>query len=91
LPVVTQEALASLLPLDREALALRHFGRLDRAETAQALGISTDDAAKPYFNALKLLKEVLAAPPGPSEGSRRSRAALGSQPPKLFTQPLEHA
>jgi RNA polymerase sigma-70 factor (ECF subfamily) len=57
-----QEALDRLDPLDREILALRHFEQLGRAETALALGILPDTAAKRYFRALQRLKDALATP-----------------------------
>jgi RNA polymerase sigma-70 factor (ECF subfamily) len=63
-----QEALASLDPIDREAVALRHFEQLSRAEAAQVLGISEAAAAKRYIRALKRLEGVLAAMPGGLEG-----------------------
>lgn len=63
-----QEALAGLDPIDREALALRHFEQLSRAEAALVLGISEAAAAKRYIRALKRLEEVLAAMPGGLEG-----------------------
>ena len=63
-----QEALNSLDPVDREVLALRHFEQLNRAETAQVLGISEDAGAKRYIRALKRLKDVLAKLPGGLEG-----------------------
>jgi RNA polymerase sigma-70 factor (ECF subfamily) len=59
-----QEALNSLEPMDREVLSLRHFEQLNRAETAQALGIEESAAAKRYIRALKRLKAVLADMPG---------------------------
>ena len=59
-----QEALNTLDPIDREVLALRHFEQLNRAETAQVLGISPETGAKRYFRALKRLKQVLASMPG---------------------------
>jgi RNA polymerase sigma-70 factor (ECF subfamily) len=59
-----QEALASLDPLDREVLALRHFEQLSTAETAAALGISKSAASSRYVRALKRLKDVLAGIPG---------------------------
>jgi RNA polymerase sigma-70 factor (ECF subfamily) len=62
-----QEALASLDPIDREVLALRHFEQLGRTETAQVLGITPETGAKRYFRALKRLKDVLAAMPGGAE------------------------
>ncbi len=54
-----QAALNSLDSIDREALALRHFEQLSRAEAAQVLGISQDAGAKRYFRALKRLKALL--------------------------------
>ncbi len=62
-----QEALNSLDPIDREALALRHFEQLGRAQAAQVLGITQEAGAKRYFRALKRLKDVLATVPGGSE------------------------
>jgi RNA polymerase sigma-70 factor, ECF subfamily len=62
-----QEGLNSLDPIDREILALRHFEQLNRAETAQVLGISQEAGAKRYFRALKRLKDVLASSPGGGE------------------------
>jgi RNA polymerase sigma-70 factor, ECF subfamily len=62
-----QEALASLDPMDREVLALRHFEQLGRAEAAQVLGITQEAGAKRYFRALKRLKDVLATMPGGGE------------------------
>ena len=63
-----QEALNSLGPLDREVLSLRHFEELNRAETAQVLGIEDSAAAKRYLRALKRLKDTLATMPGGVEG-----------------------
>jgi RNA polymerase sigma-70 factor (ECF subfamily) len=63
-----QEALASLDPMDREVLALRHFEQLGRAEAALVLGITQEAGAKRYFRALKRLKDVLATMPGGGEG-----------------------
>jgi RNA polymerase sigma-70 factor (ECF subfamily) len=63
-----QEALNTLDPMDREVLSLRHFEQLDRAETAQVLGIEESAAAKRYIRALKRLKDVLADMPGGLEG-----------------------
>jgi RNA polymerase sigma-70 factor (ECF subfamily) len=63
-----QEALNTLDPIDREVLALKHFEELSRSETAEALSISPEAAAKRYFRALKRLKDVLASMPGGWEG-----------------------
>ncbi|HMF19929.1 MAG TPA: sigma-70 family RNA polymerase sigma factor [Gemmataceae bacterium] len=63
-----QEALNSLEPIDREVLSLRHFEQLNRAETAQALGIKESAAGKRYIRALKRLKGVLAEMSGGLEG-----------------------
>ena len=54
-----QEALDSMDPLDREALALRHFEQLTTAEAAQVLGISPAAAGKRYLRALERLREIL--------------------------------
>jgi RNA polymerase sigma-70 factor (ECF subfamily) len=54
-----QEALNDMEAIDREVLALRHFERLSRAETAQALGIAEAAASKRYVRALQRLKELL--------------------------------
>jgi RNA polymerase sigma-70 factor (ECF subfamily) len=63
-----QEALNQLDPMDREVLSLRHFEELNRAETAQVLGIAESAAAKRYLRALKRLKATLANMPGGVEG-----------------------
>ncbi len=63
-----QEAVNRLDPLDREVLSLRHFEQLSRTETALALGISEDAAAKRYVRALKRLKDTLTDMPGGLEG-----------------------
>lgn len=62
-----QEALNTLEPIDREVLSLRHFEQLNRAETAQVLGIAEAAAAKRYIRALKRLKQILAELGGPPE------------------------
>lgn len=46
-------------PLDREALALRHFEQLSGPEVAQVLGISVKAAGKRYLRALERLKGIL--------------------------------
>jgi RNA polymerase sigma-70 factor (ECF subfamily) len=63
-----QEAINNLDPIDREVLALRHFEQLNRAETALALGVTEEAAAKRYIRALKRLKGLLAQMPGGLEG-----------------------
>ena len=64
----SRRRLNSLDPIDREALALRHFEQLGRAEAAQVLGITQEAGAKRYFRALKRLKDVLATMQGDWEG-----------------------
>jgi RNA polymerase sigma-70 factor (ECF subfamily) len=59
-----QEALDSMDPIDREVLTLRHFERLNTAETAQELGISDEAAKKRHIRALKRLKDILTHMPG---------------------------
>jgi RNA polymerase sigma-70 factor, ECF subfamily len=65
--IAVQAALASLEPLDREVVALRHFEQLSRAETAQVLGIREEAAAKRYIRAIRRLKIILAQSPGGPE------------------------
>jgi RNA polymerase sigma-70 factor (ECF subfamily) len=65
-----EEALDRMDPLDREALALRHFEQLTRAESAVVLGISEAAAAKRYLRALDRLRTVLGSRPGGLEGLR---------------------
>jgi RNA polymerase sigma-70 factor, ECF subfamily len=62
-----QEALNSMDPLDREALALRHFEQLTTAEAAQVMGITPAAAGKRYFRALERLREILTQEPGGAE------------------------
>ena len=62
--LLLQQALNTMDPLDREVLALRHFEQLNRAETAQVLGIAEAAAAKRYLRAVKRLKEILQSMPG---------------------------
>lgn len=64
LKIKVQEALASLEPLDREVLVLRHVEQLSTAEIAQVLQITKSDASRRYFRALKSTKEMLAQTPG---------------------------
>jgi RNA polymerase sigma-70 factor (ECF subfamily) len=59
-----QEAQDSLDPVDREVLALRHFGHLSRTEAALVLGITQEAGSKRYFRALKRLKDALPTIPG---------------------------
>jgi RNA polymerase sigma-70 factor (ECF subfamily) len=54
-----QQALSSMDPLDREALALRHFEQLTTAEAAQVLGITPAAAGKRYLRALERLRDIL--------------------------------
>jgi RNA polymerase sigma-70 factor (ECF subfamily) len=65
--IAVQQALASLDPVDREVVALRHFEQLSRAETAQVLGIREEAAAKRYIRALRRLKAILAGSPWGAE------------------------
>ncbi len=54
-----EEAIASMEPIDREILALRHFEELTNSEVAQVLGIQVKAASIRYIRALKRLKESL--------------------------------
>lgn len=62
-----QEALNGMDPLDREALALRHFEHLTTAEAAQVLGITPAAAGKRYLRALERLRVILTQGPGGAE------------------------
>lgn len=55
-------ALATLSPVDREILALRHFEELSNGEAAQVLNMTTQAASMRYVRALTRLREVLPAP-----------------------------
>jgi RNA polymerase sigma-70 factor (ECF subfamily) len=59
-----QEALNRLDPLDREALALRHFEQLTMSEMAGVLRISGAAASKRLLRALQRLRAVLRGMPG---------------------------
>ena len=59
-----QEALNSLDPIDREALALKHFEQLSTAEIAAVLGLSKAGAGSRYLRAIKRLREILSQIPG---------------------------
>src|SRR5262249_29155432 len=59
-----QEALATMDPLDREILALRHFEQLSNAEAAQVLDVKESTASKRYVRAIKKLKEIVESLPG---------------------------
>ncbi|WP_422930011.1 sigma-70 family RNA polymerase sigma factor [Singulisphaera sp. PoT] len=61
-----RQALDQLPPLDREALALRHFEQLSRSEIAIVLGVTEAAAGKRYLRALEKLKQLL----DPFEGDR---------------------
>jgi RNA polymerase sigma-70 factor (ECF subfamily) len=59
-----QEALNSMDPVEREALALRHIEQLTNAEAARVLGIKEAAAGKRYLRALERLREILRQMPG---------------------------
>ncbi len=54
-----EDALASLDPMDRDVLALRHYEQLSNQETAELLGIEPAAASKRYVRALKRMKDIL--------------------------------
>jgi RNA polymerase sigma-70 factor (ECF subfamily) len=62
--LIVQEALNSMVPLDREVLTLRHFERMSNDEAALVLGLSPGAASIHYIRALKRIKEILSAIPG---------------------------
>jgi RNA polymerase sigma-70 factor (ECF subfamily) len=63
LQIRVQEALASMEPLDREVLTLRHFETLTNAETATVLGIKKSAASNRYIRALERLRDILSGLP----------------------------
>lgn len=69
-----QEALNGMDPIDREALALRHFEELSNAEVAHVLGIGEAAASHRFVRALRRLKAILAGgadDPGSAGGGAR--------------------
>lgn len=58
-----QAALATMDPIDREVLALRHFEEMGNQEVAEVLGITCEAASKRHVRALKRLKEIFTGPP----------------------------
>jgi RNA polymerase sigma-70 factor (ECF subfamily) len=62
-----EEALNCMDPLDREALALRHFEQLTTAEAAAVLGITPAAAGKRYLRALERLRDILTQVSDPTE------------------------
>ena len=56
---MARRVLASLLPLDREILELRHFEELGNAECAAVLGIEQKAASIRYVRALKRFRELV--------------------------------
>jgi len=64
LRLLVQEALATMDPVDREVLALKHFEQLSTSEIAEVLGLSKAGAGSRYLRAIKRLREILSATPG---------------------------
>lgn len=58
-----EEALASMDPIDREVLALRHFEELSNNEVSEVLGLQKSAASNRYVRALERLRKILAASP----------------------------
>jgi len=54
-----RQAFASMDPIDREVLALRHFEELTNNDVADVLGLQKSAASNRYVRALKRLKEIL--------------------------------
>lgn len=67
-----EQAIASMDPLDREVLALRHFEELGNKEVAEVLEIEQKAASIRYVRALKRLKSNLSQMPGFWEGDRHA-------------------
>jgi RNA polymerase sigma-70 factor (ECF subfamily) len=64
LKIRLQDALNVMDPIDREVLTLRHFEQLNRAETAQVLGMRESAISKRYVRALEKLKDILGSMSG---------------------------
>ena len=73
LQIRVQDALNSMVLLDREVLSLRHFEQLSNAETAQVLGISEAAASNRFVRALKRMREIMISVPGYCEASRSDK------------------
>jgi RNA polymerase sigma-70 factor, ECF subfamily len=54
-----EQAIASMDPIDREVVALRHFEELTNGEVAEVLGIQQKAASIRYVRALGRLKQIL--------------------------------
>jgi RNA polymerase sigma-70 factor, ECF subfamily len=63
-PLILEEALKAMDPIDREIVALRHFEDLSNEETAQVLDIKPSAAITRHVRALKRPREVLQRSPG---------------------------
>src|SRR5262245_28019365 len=59
-----QDALTSMDPMDREAVALAHCEELNNIEPAAVLGIEPSAASKRYLRAIRRLKAILDQVPG---------------------------
>ena len=59
-----EDALASLDPIDREVIVLRHFEQLSNEDAAVELGLEPSATSKRFVRALLKLKEVLSEMPG---------------------------
>lgn len=59
-----QQVLNGMDPIDREILSLRHFHAMNNAEIATVLELTKSVASHRYIQALKTLKDGLAAIPG---------------------------
>ncbi len=54
-----EQAIEELKPMDREAIALRHFELLDNKEVAEILGINEKAASIRYIRAIRRLKDAI--------------------------------
>lgn len=57
-----EQAIEELKPMDREAIALRHFELLDNKEVAEVLDINEKAASIRYIRAIRRLKEAISPP-----------------------------
>lgn len=59
-----ESVIASMKPMDREIIMLRHFELLDNKEVAEVLGVTQKASSIRYIRAISRLREVIADIPG---------------------------
>lgn len=69
-----EQAIDELKPIDREAIALRHFELLDNREVAEVLGINEKAASIRYIRAIRRLQAAISPPDDPGETTKEPTA-----------------